>query len=94
MRPPIQEVGCRDSAHHDSESKNGPVMLDGAQKTHDPVCGMTVDRLSAKHKVERDGNTYFFCSSGCKAKFLAHSTVLVAPVEKSAESWLGFFRQV
>ncbi len=36
--------------------------------TKDPVCGMTVDDkspLSSKHA----GQTYFFCSPGCKTKF-------------------------
>ena len=35
----------------------------------DPVCGMTVDEKSAAGKSEYQGQTYYFCSSGCKAAF-------------------------
>ncbi len=34
----------------------------------DPVCGMPVTERS-EHKQLHDGNWYYFCSSGCKAKF-------------------------
>ena len=37
----------------------------------DPVCGMKVDPDKAKHRLEHGGRTYYFCSAGCKAKFLA-----------------------
>ena len=36
----------------------------------DPICGMTVDSARAKATVERDGETYYFCSNACAAKFL------------------------
>lgn len=35
----------------------------------DPVCGMTVDEKSAKHKMDWNGRTFFFCSPGCLANF-------------------------
>ena len=35
----------------------------------DPICGMTVDIATARYTVERDGQTYYFCSAGCKATF-------------------------
>ena len=37
----------------------------------DPVCGMTVDPGTARHRAEHEGTTYLFCSAGCKAKFEA-----------------------
>ncbi len=37
----------------------------------DVVCGMTVDPATAKHRAEHAGQSYFFCSAGCKAKFEA-----------------------
>ena len=37
----------------------------------DPVCGMTVDPARAKHSYELDGTTYYFCSAGCREKFIA-----------------------
>ena len=38
--------------------------------TKDPVCGMTVNEATAIH-AERDGKTYYFCSDGCRQKFLS-----------------------
>jgi Cu+-exporting ATPase len=35
----------------------------------DPVCGMTVDPHTARHRAEHRGHTYYFCSAGCRTKF-------------------------
>ena len=35
----------------------------------DPVCGMSVDEQSAAATSEYKGNTYYFCSKGCKVAF-------------------------
>jgi len=35
----------------------------------DPVCGMTVDAATSKHRSEHRGETVHFCSASCKAKF-------------------------
>jgi uncharacterized membrane protein YraQ (UPF0718 family)/YHS domain-containing protein len=35
----------------------------------DPICGMTVDRNKALHTT-RAGRPYFFCSEGCRTRFL------------------------
>ncbi len=37
----------------------------------DPVCGMTVDPATTPHHTTHDGQAFHFCSSGCRAKFLA-----------------------
>ncbi len=38
--------------------------------THtDPVCGMKVDDQNAAAQSTHQGNTYYFCSQGCKKKF-------------------------
>jgi len=44
---------------------------DGAATTIDPVCGMTVDPRTAKHRAENDGQTHCFCSARCREKFVA-----------------------
>ena len=36
----------------------------------DPVCGMSVDRATAR-RLEHDGQTHFFCSEHCQATFAA-----------------------
>ena len=35
----------------------------------DPVCGMDVDPKQAAGKSEYQGQTYYFCSIGCKKAF-------------------------
>ena len=35
----------------------------------DPVCGMDIDPKTAAGKSEYKGQTYYFCSLGCKRAF-------------------------
>ena len=35
----------------------------------DPVCGMEVNEKSAAGKSDFQGQTYYFCSLGCKKSF-------------------------
>jgi len=42
-----------------------------AALTVDPVCGMTVDPARTPHKAQHDGQAHFFCSAGCREKFIA-----------------------
>lgn len=35
----------------------------------DPICGMTVQKATAKHVLEISGETYYFCCPHCKASF-------------------------
>lgn len=37
----------------------------------DPVCGMTVDPATARHRHEHEGKTYYFCCAHCLQKFSA-----------------------
>lgn len=37
----------------------------------DPVCGMSVAAVESSLHAEHDGTTVYFCSSGCRAAFLA-----------------------
>ena len=43
-------------------------MTNGTQVT-DPVCGMQVDPQQAAGSSEYQGQTYYFCSTGCKRQF-------------------------
>jgi P-type Cu+ transporter len=49
--------------HHHAAAAAGGVI--------DPVCGMTVDPHTAKHRADYRGHTYYFCAAGCRAKFIA-----------------------
>jgi xanthine dehydrogenase accessory factor len=35
----------------------------------DPVCGMTVEVGTARHTVDHEGTTYYFCAPGCARAF-------------------------
>ncbi len=37
--------------------------------TKDPVCGMQIDEKQATGKSDYKGQTFYFCSAGCKQKF-------------------------
>ncbi len=41
----------------------------GERIATDPVCKMTVDPASAEYRSSHKGETYYFCSLGCKATF-------------------------
>ena len=45
----------------------------------DPVCGMTVDPATAKHRADHDGTTRFFCCAGCRTKFEADPARFLQP---------------
>ena len=53
------------SEHHHHHHDNA------AEGVIDPVCGMTVDPHTAKHRADYRGHTYYFCSAGCREKFVA-----------------------
>jgi len=40
-----------------------------ANTVRDPVCGMNIDPPTAAGKSEYNGQTYYFCSLGCKKSF-------------------------
>jgi P-type Cu+ transporter len=56
-----------------SPSANAPVLEscfeEASMKVTDPVCKMTIDSEKAAGKSEYKGQTIYFCSAGCKAKF-------------------------
>ncbi|MCK1739955.1 heavy metal translocating P-type ATPase [Bradyrhizobium sp. 139] len=61
---------------------------DAATKVRDPVCGMTVDPATSKHRFEHHGETFHFCSAGCRTKFAADPAKYLAK-EKSPEMPAG-----
>src|SRR5512142_3376985 len=52
-----------------SNAIRGHVATDTVVK--DPVCGMTVNPVTAKASAEHGGTTYFFCCPHCAEKFKA-----------------------
>jgi len=49
----------------------------------DPICGMTVDEQTARSAV-RDGVTSYFCSEGCRRKFLGDVLLSISPSAAAA----------
>jgi P-type Cu+ transporter len=45
----------------------------------DPVCGMGVDPVTAKHRTNHNGQDYFFCSGRCRERFEAAPAKFLAP---------------
>jgi Cu+-exporting ATPase len=70
IEAPATKSGCcggagghsHDHHHHHDAAGAGIV---------DPVCGMTVDPQTSKHRSDYRGNMYHFCSIGCRTKFEA-----------------------
>jgi P-type Cu+ transporter len=44
---------------------------DSGAKVRDPVCGMKVDPATSHHRFDHRGETFHFCSAGCRTKFAA-----------------------
>ena len=44
-----------------------------------PVCGMSVNRDTAKHRFAYKGQDYFFCSARCRERFEAEPQKFLAP---------------
>ncbi len=57
----------------------------------DPVCLMVLDPRKAAAMVEHEGRTYYFCSDGCRAKFLAQPKLFLdkAPGMRLAVGVMG-----
>jgi P-type Cu+ transporter len=51
----------------------------------DPVCGMTVDPATAQHDAEHEGRRYYFCSPGCRQRFIADPGRYLAPDQAPGE---------
>ncbi|HEY6423644.1 MAG TPA: XdhC family protein [Pseudonocardiaceae bacterium] len=63
--------------------KGVPAEIPEIEEAVDPVCGMTVQVATARHKFEYDGTTYFFCCPGCRKAFEEEPTAYLGSGEKS-----------
>jgi xanthine dehydrogenase accessory factor len=67
-----------------ARQKRGPKPVHEAPQVvfaTDPVCGMTVDPLTATHKAEFGGTTFWFCSAGCQVEFEKTPERYLRPIE-------------
>ena len=68
------------SAHHDPHEDAGNTPA-AAETACDPVCGMNVNRATAKHHRQHAGAEYHFCSAKCQAKFAADPQRYLHPLD-------------
>jgi len=72
---------------HDHHYGHAQAPSSGANETdglvRDPVCGMSVDPRDGRHRAEVDGSTYYFCSNGCRTKFVANPGTFIAERPKA-----------
>ncbi len=45
----------------------------------DPVCGMTVEVATARHRAVHEGRTYYFCNARCRERFVADPASFLHP---------------
>jgi len=59
--------------HHPGDARTSVAMtgedMEKRQSAIDPVCGMSVDQVHAEYRSFQKGETYYFCSAGCKETF-------------------------
>lgn len=57
-----------------------------AIQVKDPVCGMTIAPEEAFGKSDFQGETFYFCSSGCREKFAANPAQFISPKKETVKT--------
>ncbi len=55
----------------------------------DPVCGMSVNPQSASGTATYQNQAYYFCSAGCRGKFVAHPEQYTGPGQPAAKEGMA-----
>jgi P-type Cu+ transporter len=77
---PIRQAHDHAGCGHDA-GPQGNVM--------DPVCGMSVDPATSKHRFDHEGRTFHFCSARCREKFAASPATYLSPKTQPAAAPKG-----
>ncbi len=72
-----EHKSCCHHNHAKAAGASGPVAID-------PVCGMTVKIEGARHVHTHAGEPHYFCSAGCREKFVADPPRYLDPARKAA----------
>ena len=76
--------------HHPERANAEPApphgVNDKSAMVRDPVCGMLVDPAKSAHRADYAAKAYFFCSAGCRAKFLADPKKYLGEAKVQAQS--------
>jgi Cu+-exporting ATPase len=62
---------CGGQGHAGHDHADHEHQAHGTATVRDPVCGMTVNPETSKHRFDHGGRTFHFCSAGCRTKFAA-----------------------
>jgi P-type Cu+ transporter len=85
--------GTADARHHHGAAaqvssccggQHGHTETTAAATAIDPVCGMRVDPVTAKHRFSYRGQDYFFCSERCRALFEAEPEKFLSKPQPAA----------
>ena len=60
--------------------------MDAGNTARDPVCGMSVNPQTSKHRFEHHGTTYHFCCNGCRTKFAADPAKYLDEAKAAADA--------
>ena len=82
------KTGCCGGGHDHAGHAHHDHADDGhrAATVRDPVCGMTVDPATSKHRFDHHDKTFHFCSAGCRTKFAADPESYLAERKPQAEA--------
>jgi Cu+-exporting ATPase len=74
-----------------TDQKHMVTSAGGGDHVHatDPVCGMSVDPQTAKHRFAYRGRDYFFCSGRCRERFEAEPDKFLQPKPPEAAAPAG-----
>ena len=72
MRKTVQPAQAGESKSCGGQTGHGHHHAPGAANVRDPVCGMSVDPATSKHRFDHAGETLHFCSANCRTKFAAN----------------------
>jgi Cu+-exporting ATPase len=75
------KTGCCGGHDHASGHDHHDHHAQSSTTVRDPVCGMSVDPTTSKHRFDYRGETFHFCSASCRTKFAADP---VAYLEKDS----------
>jgi P-type Cu+ transporter len=70
MSAAVEHSGDHSGHHHHHDTAGGE---------KDPVCGMSVDPATARHRAAHHGRDSFFCGARCKERFVAEPARFLAP---------------
>lgn len=71
---------------HSHHGHDAPSTGNAGAVAIDVVCGMSVDKATAKHTAMHRGETYYFCAAGCRSKFIANPAKYLDPQEAGTGS--------